>query len=63
MSKWILIAIALIGLIYNVILMYRKMKEIRAMPETEFGVSGEELWHWVSDHSLRLRHTSRSVSQ
>ena len=42
MSKWILIAIALLGLVYNVILMWRKMKEIRALPETEFGCSGEE---------------------
>ena len=44
MSKWILIGIALLGLVYNVILMWRKMKEIRAMPETEFGCTGEELW-------------------
>ncbi|MBR0374213.1 MAG: sulfite exporter TauE/SafE family protein [Mogibacterium sp.] len=52
MSKWILIIIALAGLVLNVFLMYRKTKEIRAMSMTEFGVSGEELWqsqkkHWV----------------
>ena len=50
MSKWILIAISLLGLVYNVILMYRKMKEIRAMPETEFGCSGEELWQSQKKH-------------
>lgn len=50
MSKWILIGIALLGIIYNVILMYRKMKEIRAMPETEFGCSGEELWNQQKKH-------------
>ena len=50
MSKWILIAIALLGIVYNVILMYRKMKEIRAMPETEFGCSGEELWQSQKKH-------------
>ena len=50
MSKWILIGIALLGLVYNVILMWRKMKEIRAMPETEFGCSGEELWQSQKKH-------------
>ena len=50
MSKWILIGIALLGVVYNVILMYRKMKEIRAMPETEFGCSGEELWQSQKKH-------------
>ena len=50
MSKWILISIALLGIVYNVILMYRKMKEIRAMPETEFGCSGEELWQSQKKH-------------
>ena len=50
MSKWILIAIALLGVVYNVILMYRKMKEIRALPETEFGCSGEELWQSQKKH-------------
>ena len=50
MSKWILIAIALVGLVYNVILMWRKMKEIRALPETEFGCSGEELWQSQKKH-------------
>lgn len=50
MSKWILIGIALLGIVYNVILMYRKMKEIRAMPETEFGCSGEELWNQQKKH-------------
>jgi uncharacterized membrane protein YfcA len=50
MSKWILIGIALIGLVYNVILMWRKMKEIRAMPETAFGCSGEELWQSQKKH-------------
>ena len=50
MSKWILIGIALLGLVYNVILMWRKMKEIRAMPETEFGCTGEELWQSQKKH-------------
>ena len=50
MSKWILIGIALLGVVYNVILMYRKMKEIRALPETEFGCSGEELWAQQKKH-------------
>ena len=50
MSKWILICISLLGLIYNVILMWRKMKEIRALPETEFGCSGEELWQSQKKH-------------
>jgi len=50
MSKWILIGIALLGIVYNVILMWRKMKEIRALPETEFGVSGEELWQSQKKH-------------
>ena len=50
MSKWILIIIALAGIVYNVILMYKKMKEIRALPETEFGVSGEELWNQQKKH-------------
>ena len=50
MSKWILIIIALAGIVYNVILMIRKMKEIRSMPETEFGVSGEELWNQQKKH-------------
>ena len=50
MSKWILIAISLLGLVYNVILMWRKMKEIRALPETEFGCSGEELWQSQKKH-------------
>ena len=50
MSKWILIGIALLGLVYNVILMWRKMKEIRAMPETEFGCSAEELWQSQKKH-------------
>ena len=50
MSKWILIGISLLGLVYNVILMWRKMKEIRAMPETEFGCSGEELWQSQKKH-------------
>ena len=50
MSKWILIGISLLGLVYNVILMWRKMKEIRALPETEFGCSGEELWQSQKKH-------------
>jgi len=50
MSRWILIGIALLGIVYNVFLMYRKMKEIRALPETEFGCSGEELWQSQKKH-------------
>ena len=50
MSKWILIGISLLGIVYNVVLMWRKMKEIRALPETEFGCSGEELWQSQKKH-------------
>ena len=46
MAKLILKALALIGILLNVILMARKTKELRANPEKdpEIGLNGEEQW-------------------
>lgn len=53
MGVYILKGIAAVGIILNVILMYRKMKELRACtePDDVYGLTGEEIWqaqmkHW-----------------
>ena len=52
MAVYILKAIALFGVILNVVLMYRKIKEIRADTSTDgvFGMTGEELWQEQKTH-------------
>ena len=53
MSLYILKGLCVIGLLLNVVLMYRKMKEIRANTEPDdiFGMTGEELWQSQCKHN------------
>lgn len=52
MVEYILKALAAFGIILNFVLMYRKMKEIRANTEPDdiFGLTGEELWNSQKKH-------------
>lgn len=52
MVEYILKALAAIGILLNFVLMYRKMKEIRANTEPDdiFGMTGEELWNSQKKH-------------
>ena len=52
MVEYILKALAGIGILLNFVLMYRKMKEIRANTEPDdiFGMTGEELWNSQKKH-------------
>lgn len=53
MSLYILKGLCVVGILLNVVLMYRKMKEIRANtePDETFGMTGEELWQAQCKHN------------
>ena len=52
MAMYIMRGLCVIGVIFNVILMIRKNKELRADPEKdpETGMTGEELWQEGKKH-------------
>ena len=54
MSLYILKGLCIVGIILNLFLMYRKMKEMRAVtePDPVFGLTGEELWQQQKKHNV-----------
>ena len=54
MSLYILKGLCVVGIVLNLFLMYRKMKEMRAVtePDPVFGLTGEELWQQQKKHNV-----------
>ena len=54
MAMYIMKGLCVIGIILNVVLMYRKNKELRANPEKdpEIGLNGEEQWEFGKKHAI-----------